>query len=54
VLEPQIFPAATDSRYLRQLGVPALGFSPMRHTPVLLHDNDEVAGSVFFFHFLQT
>ncbi|XP_065742262.1 aminoacylase-1 isoform X5 [Phocoena phocoena] len=40
-LEPEIFPAATDSRYLRAVGVPALGFSPMNHTPVLLHDHDE-------------
>lgn len=67
-LEPEIFPAATDSRYLRavslmqwmssgwawilaflltaspcslQVGVPALGFSPMNCTPVLLHDHDE-------------
>uniref|UniRef100_A0A8C9UPK4 N-acyl-aliphatic-L-amino acid amidohydrolase n=1 Tax=Spermophilus dauricus TaxID=99837 RepID=A0A8C9UPK4_SPEDA len=40
-LEPEIFPAATDSRYLRAVGIPALGFSPMNRTPVLLHDNDE-------------
>jgi len=37
----KIFPAATDIRYLRQIGIPALGFSPMNFTPVLLHDNDE-------------
>ncbi|XP_036850833.1 aminoacylase-1 isoform X2 [Manis javanica] len=40
-LEPEVFPAATDSRYLRAVGVPALGFSPMNNTPVLLHDHDE-------------
>uniref|UniRef100_A0A8C3WNR8 N-acyl-aliphatic-L-amino acid amidohydrolase n=1 Tax=Catagonus wagneri TaxID=51154 RepID=A0A8C3WNR8_9CETA len=40
-LEPDIFPAATDCRYIRAVGVPALGFSPMNHTPVLLHDHDE-------------
>uniref|UniRef100_A0A8C8W7E7 N-acyl-aliphatic-L-amino acid amidohydrolase n=1 Tax=Peromyscus maniculatus bairdii TaxID=230844 RepID=A0A8C8W7E7_PERMB len=40
-LEPQIFPAATDSRYVRAVGIPALGFSPMNHTPVLLHDHNE-------------
>jgi hypothetical protein len=52
--------AATDSRFLRALGIPACervvahsgtgpdsrracadGFSPIRNTPVLLHDNDE-------------
>ncbi|KAG0724498.1 Aminoacylase-1 [Chionoecetes opilio] len=31
----EIFPAATDSRYLREIGIPALGFSPMNHTPLL-------------------
>ncbi|XP_030378115.1 aminoacylase-1 [Scaptodrosophila lebanonensis] len=37
----QIFTGGTDSRYLRELGIPALGFSPMNNTPVLLHDHDE-------------
>jgi aminoacylase len=41
-----IFPAATDSRFLRALGVRALGFSPMRSTAttpceIMLHENDE-------------
>ncbi|XP_077849106.1 aminoacylase-1 isoform X2 [Macaca mulatta] len=40
-LEPEIMPAATDSRYIRAVGVPALGFSPLNRTPVLLHDHDE-------------
>lgn len=40
-LEPQVFPAATDSRFLRALGVRALGFSPMRSTEIMLHENDE-------------
>ncbi|KAL1782616.1 aminoacylase-1 [Sigmodon hispidus] len=40
-LEPEIFPAATDSRYIRAVGIPALGFSPMNNTPVLLHDHNE-------------
>ncbi|KAG5187829.1 hypothetical protein JKP88DRAFT_353573 [Tribonema minus] len=40
-VEPEIFPAATDSRFLRRIGVAALGFSPMRRTPVLLHEHDE-------------
>ncbi|KAM5293034.1 aminoacylase-1 isoform 1-T1 [Ctenodactylus gundi] len=40
-LELEIFPAATDCRYVRAAGIPALGFSPMNHTPVLLHDHDE-------------
>ncbi|KAG5683326.1 hypothetical protein PVAND_012612 [Polypedilum vanderplanki] len=37
----QVFPGGTDSRYLRGVGIPAIGFSPMNNTPVLLHDNDE-------------
>uniref|UniRef100_A0A8C4QQX1 N-acyl-aliphatic-L-amino acid amidohydrolase n=1 Tax=Eptatretus burgeri TaxID=7764 RepID=A0A8C4QQX1_EPTBU len=40
-LQVEIFMGATDSRYLRQLGYPAIGFSPMNHTPILLHENDE-------------
>ena len=36
-----MFPAATDSRFLRALGVKAMGFSPMRNSPILLHENDE-------------
>lgn len=40
-VEPNIFPAATDSCFFRELGIPALGFSPMRNTPILLHDHNE-------------
>ena len=40
-MEPQVFPAATDSRFLRALGIRALGFSPMRSTEIMLHENDE-------------
>ncbi|KDP47023.1 hypothetical protein JCGZ_10750 [Jatropha curcas] len=39
--KPEIFPAATDSRYFRLLGLPAIGFSPMANTPILLHDHNE-------------
>lgn len=34
------FPLMAPSHPL-QVGVPALGFSPMNNTPVLLHDHDE-------------
>jgi len=40
-LVPQVFPAATDSRFLRALGIRALGFSPMRNTEIMLHEHDE-------------
>lgn len=40
-LETEVFPAATDSRFLRKVGVPAIGFSPMRNTTILLHEHNE-------------
>ncbi|XP_037936846.1 aminoacylase-1-like [Teleopsis dalmanni] len=40
-IKPQIFNGGTDSRYIRGLGIPAIGFSPLNNTPILLHDNDE-------------
>ena len=33
--------AGTDSRFIRALGVPAFGFSPMANTPILLHEHNE-------------
>jgi aminoacylase len=38
-IDPQIFPAGNDARFLRQLGIPAFGFSPMNNTPVILNQN---------------
>jgi aminoacylase len=40
-INPSVFPAATDSRFLRACGVRAFGFSPMRNSPILLHEHDE-------------
>lgn len=40
-----VFPAATDSRYIRHVGIPAIGFSPMNNTPKLMHDHDEFLGA---------
>ncbi|CAH8497278.1 unnamed protein product [Dicrocoelium dendriticum] len=48
----RIFPGATDSRFVRQFHrtanaapgcrrIQAIGFTPIRRTPVLLHDHDE-------------
>lgn len=37
----QFLIAATDSRYLREVGIPALGVSYLKNTPLLLHDHDE-------------
>lgn len=40
-VEREIFPAGTDSRFLRALGIQAVGFSPMARTPTLLHEHNE-------------
>lgn len=40
-IKTQIFPAGTDSSYLRVQNIPAIGFSPMNFTTPLLHDHDE-------------
>uniref|UniRef100_A0A0B7A130 N-acyl-aliphatic-L-amino acid amidohydrolase n=2 Tax=Arion vulgaris TaxID=1028688 RepID=A0A0B7A130_9EUPU len=40
-LKKEIFPAGTDGRSLRKKDIPVLGFSPMNHTEVLLHDHNE-------------
>jgi len=53
-LEKRIFPAALDSRFLRALGVPAVGFSPMAHTPVLLHAANEALSVSTFLHGIDT
>uniref|UniRef100_A0A1B6M4R6 N-acyl-aliphatic-L-amino acid amidohydrolase n=1 Tax=Graphocephala atropunctata TaxID=36148 RepID=A0A1B6M4R6_9HEMI len=47
-VKPNIFPAATDARYIRNLGIPAFNFSPMNNTPVLLHDHDEFLNADVF------
>eukprot|EP01130_Rhizamoeba_saxonica_P002355 TRINITY_DN12178_c0_g1_i1.p1 TRINITY_DN12178_c0_g1~~TRINITY_DN12178_c0_g1_i1.p1 ORF type:complete len:115 (+),score=27.55 TRINITY_DN12178_c0_g1_i1:110-454(+) len=44
-LVPEIFPAATDSRYFRAAGLPCIGFSPIRNTEILLHDHNEYIGT---------
>ncbi|XP_044475999.1 aminoacylase-1-like [Mangifera indica] len=41
IAKPEILASTTDARYMRQLGIPTLGFSPMSNTPILLHDHDE-------------
>lgn len=40
-IRTQVFPGGTDSRFVRAVNIPAIGFSPMSNTPVLLHDHDE-------------
>lgn len=47
-IAPRIFPAGTDSRYIREVGIPAFGFSPMNNTKVLLHDHNEYLNEKVF------
>ncbi|KAK0086018.1 hypothetical protein PV325_004041 [Microctonus aethiopoides] len=47
-LENGIFPGGTDSRYVRGVGLPAICFSPMNNTPILLHDHDEYLNKDIF------
>ena len=49
-LVPEIFPAGTDSRFVRQLGLNALGFSPMAKSPILLHEHNEYIARDVFLH----
>ncbi|AES60014.1 putative N-acyl-aliphatic-L-amino acid amidohydrolase [Medicago truncatula] len=41
IRKPEVFPASTDGRFFRNLGLPTIGFSPMANTPILLHDHNE-------------
>lgn len=47
-LQIGIFPGGTDSRYIRQVGIPSIGFSPMNKTKILLHDHDEYLNKDIF------
>uniref|UniRef100_A0A336N2J6 CSON009407 protein n=1 Tax=Culicoides sonorensis TaxID=179676 RepID=A0A336N2J6_CULSO len=50
---PVIAPGGTDSRYIRALGIPALGFTPINHTQIRLHDNNEYLGAETFLKGIQ-
>ncbi|KAI3939715.1 hypothetical protein MKW92_013578 [Papaver armeniacum] len=39
--KPEILASTTDARYMRKLGIPTFGFSPMTNTPILLHEHNE-------------
>lgn len=49
----EIFPAGTDGRFVRQLGLPVFGFSPMNNTPILLHDHNEYLNEKIFLRGIQ-
>lgn len=62
-VQKRIFPGATDARFLRQYHllpqsntstpIEAIGFTPIRHTPVLLHDHNEYVTKEEFLHGCQ-
>ncbi|XP_037732142.1 aminoacylase-1 [Drosophila subpulchrella] len=53
ITHTRVFPGATDSYYLRRVGVPALGFSPINNTPMLLHNHDEYLRADTYLHGIQ-
>jgi acetylornithine deacetylase/succinyl-diaminopimelate desuccinylase-like protein len=46
--KPEILASTTDSRFIRTLGIPTFGFSPMTNTPILLHDHNEFLKDTVF------
>lgn len=53
-VKPKIMSAGTDARCVREAGIPAIGFSPMPMTPVLLHDHDEFINEDIFLKGIET
>ncbi|KAI3842996.1 hypothetical protein MKX03_000489, partial [Papaver bracteatum] len=39
--KPEFLATATDACYMRELGIPTFGFSPVTNTPILLHEHNE-------------
>jgi len=52
-LKKLICPGSTDARFIRQLGIPAIGFSPINFTPVLPHGHDEYLNEKIFLMGIQ-
>ncbi|XP_011027701.1 PREDICTED: aminoacylase-1-like [Populus euphratica] len=46
--KPEILSSTTDARFMRQMGIPTFGFSPMTNTPILLHDHNEFLKDTIF------
>ncbi|KAJ8618934.1 hypothetical protein MRB53_015120 [Persea americana] len=46
--KPEILASTTDARFMRQRGIPTLGFSPMANTPILLHEHNEFLKDTVF------
>ncbi|XP_030378033.1 aminoacylase-1-like [Scaptodrosophila lebanonensis] len=52
-LQTLVLPGATDVRYVRNAGIPALGFSPIKHTPRTLHDDNEWLHADTYLHGIE-
>ncbi|MFS7941548.1 putative N-acyl-aliphatic-L-amino acid amidohydrolase [Helianthus anomalus] len=46
--KPEILASTTDAKYMRVRGIPSLGFSPMKNTPILLHEHNEFLKDAVF------
>ncbi|RAL41701.1 hypothetical protein DM860_008883 [Cuscuta australis] len=46
--KPEILSSTTDARFMREKGIPTFGFSPMKNTPILLHDHNEFLKDTVF------
>uniref|UniRef100_A0A915LA52 N-acyl-L-amino-acid amidohydrolase n=1 Tax=Romanomermis culicivorax TaxID=13658 RepID=A0A915LA52_ROMCU len=46
--EVKTFVGGTDGRFLRSLKIPCIGFSPINHTPTLLHEHNEFLNEKIF------
>lgn len=51
--KPEILASTTDARFMRQRGIPTLGFSPMKNTPILLHDHNEFLKDTVYLEGIQ-
>lgn len=52
-MDLSVCPATTDSRFLRELSIPVIGFSPMIHTPILVHDHNEYLNEKVFLNGIE-
>ncbi|BFF91990.1 aminoacylase-1-like [Drosophila madeirensis] len=52
-VHPIVCPGATDSRYIRHRGIPAIGFSPIKNTTLRIHDNDEFLSADVYLHGIE-
>lgn len=52
-IKPTVPPGGSDSRFIRRVGIPALGFSPMPNTIPRLHNHDEYLNAETYLEGIQ-